>query len=129
MTARQLDGLSAETLSAICECVGLSHPRSVLSFALVNKYFYSVASAFLYRSIAFKAGSPEERVQDAQRCEHLLRRDSAFQHVRRFVVYSRYGHPLEFARESSDPLKWQRMPFEKLIGSPFVDHEQAMRAF
>ena len=91
--ARPLNRLPAETLLAICEYLGDSHPRSLLSLALANKHCYSVASTFLYRTITFKAHCPEQLAQDAQRCECLLRRDTAFRYVRRFVVHGYLKSP------------------------------------
>jgi hypothetical protein len=128
--------LPAETLSAICEYLAHSHPRSVLSLALANKHCYCVASAFLYRTIAFKAHCPEQLAQDAQRCEHLLRRDSAFRHVNRFIVHGRFQvthNPVrggcgedcrgEVNHVNQHPLEWQRMPCVKLVGSLYDDEQ------
>lgn len=50
MTATPLlDRLPAGMLSAICEYLEHSHPRSVLSLALANKHCYSIASTFLWQ--------------------------------------------------------------------------------
>ncbi|KAK4041740.1 hypothetical protein C8A01DRAFT_45172 [Parachaetomium inaequale] len=131
MTAVRFDDLPVETLSSICEYLGHSHPSSVLSFALANKHCYSVATAVLYRTIAIKACHAEELIHDAQQCEHLLRRDSAFRHVRRLVVYGRLVDPAEavWYYGAGQPLGLERVPCEKLMGSPYEDDEQTIEYF
>ncbi|KAH6854996.1 hypothetical protein B0I37DRAFT_388794 [Chaetomium sp. MPI-CAGE-AT-0009] len=110
-----LDNLPVEILSAICDYIRHSHPPSLLSLALANKRWYSVACAFLYQTIVVKACHPEQLALDTQKCEDLLRRDSAFCHVRRFIVYGRLDKPClhDHSRER------KRMPFQKLFGSPY----------
>ncbi|KAK3298475.1 uncharacterized protein B0H64DRAFT_415168 [Chaetomium fimeti] len=109
------DCLPVEILSVICDYIGDSHPPSVLSLALTNKHCYSVACAFLYQAIAIEGCHPQQLALDAQKCEDLLRRDSAFCHVRRFAVYGRCEEPCL----CDDSLERKRMPFQKLFWSPY----------
>ncbi|RKU42382.1 hypothetical protein DL546_003255 [Coniochaeta pulveracea] len=128
--------LPAEILAAACEYLADAHPPSVLSLGLANKHWYSVTSRFLYRTIAFKVGSQKQLAQDARRCEYLLRRDSAFAHVRRFIVHTRFEaipnpvaegcgryYRLEDNHSDQQPLQWQRMPCAKLVGSLYDDDQ------
>ncbi|KAH6628421.1 hypothetical protein F5144DRAFT_594451 [Chaetomium tenue] len=113
------NSLPVEILSAICDHIGHSHPPSVLSFALTNKRHYSIACAFLYQTIVVEACDPEQLVSDVQRCEDSLRRDSAFSHVRRFIVYGGFWKP----PHGDHSLERKPMPFKKLFGSPYVDDD------
>ncbi|KAJ4294793.1 hypothetical protein N0V88_005027 [Collariella sp. IMI 366227] len=126
MTVLSLDYLPFETLSAIRNYLEHSHPPSVLSFALANKRCYAVASAFWYRNITFGVGPSELLAQDAQRCEDLLRRDSAFQHVRRVIVYGQPGgllgrvyFPGDEGASTDQPSTWERLRPAKLIKWPY----------
>jgi hypothetical protein len=113
------DNLPVEILSAICEHITHSHPPSVLSLALANKRYYSIASAFLYQTIAIEACDAEQLVLNTQRCEDFLRRDSAFSHVRRFIVRGQ----LAKTPDSDPALGREWMPFQRLFGSPYVDDD------
>ncbi|KAL2136740.1 hypothetical protein VTI74DRAFT_1781 [Chaetomium olivicolor] len=127
-----LDHLPLEILSAIRDYLGCSHPPSVLSFGLANKRCYSIASAFLYQSIAFKVESPGQVAKDARRCRYLLHRDFAFQHVRRFIVYGKpeafvdhEGHShTEDYHSNYQPSTWERMPCSKVIKWPDDDDDE-----
>lgn len=135
-----LDSLPTETLSAVCDYLRYSHAPSLLSLGLANKRGYAIASIFLYRTIVFKADSPEQLDHDVQRCVYLLGRDSAFRHVRRFVVHGDGEFETAFLRSDKGamaaqddcggyPLEWQRVPCAELIGSPHDSDEQAMESF
>ncbi|EAQ89721.1 predicted protein [Chaetomium globosum CBS 148.51] len=113
------NNLPVEILFTICEHIGHSHPSSVLSFALTNKRNYSIACAILYRTIVVEACHSEQLALDTQRCEDLLRRDSAFPHVRRFIVYGGFWKP----SYDNHSLERKPMPFKKLFGSPYDDDE------
>ncbi|KAH6853215.1 hypothetical protein B0I37DRAFT_409406 [Chaetomium sp. MPI-CAGE-AT-0009] len=148
-TACRLLDVPTEILWAIFDYIGDSHPRSLLSLALVNKRHYSAASPFLYRSLTFQVDNPEQLTQDAQRCELLLRRDSAFPHVRRLIVHGRLGleppqgsHSPTLSPTPSPPraapelavsladegLGRQRMPCAKLVGSLYHEYNQSSLA-
>lgn len=136
-TACRLLDVPTEALWAIFDYIGDSHPLSLLSLALVNKRHYSAVSPLLYRSLTFQVDNPEQLTQDAQRCELLLRRDSAFPHVTRLIVHGRLGpeHPQgshsppraapELAVSLADEaLGRQRMPCAKLVGSLYHEYNQ-----
>lgn len=112
-----LDYIPVEILYAICEYVGHSYPPSVLSLALANKRCYAVACPFLYQTIFIEACHPEQLVLDTKRCEDLLRRDSAFSHVRRFILHGQLQKPCR--RDHS--LEKERMPLRKIFASLYND--------
>ncbi|KAK0666623.1 hypothetical protein QBC41DRAFT_230201 [Cercophora samala] len=79
-----------EILLQVCELLGDTHESSLLSFALTNKYCYSIASRLLFRTITFNITTLSRFRNDIRQCIRILRRDKAFQHVHRLVLSGCY---------------------------------------
>ncbi|KAK4203621.1 hypothetical protein QBC40DRAFT_274637 [Triangularia verruculosa] len=75
-----------EILLHICELLNHIHEPSLRSFALSNKYCYSVACGLLFRSLTFNITTPSRLRTHVRKCSRLLQRDDAFHHVRRVVL-------------------------------------------
>lgn len=85
-----LNNLGPLILRRICGWVYWEHTKDLLEFALVNKYWYSIAKQLLYRTIHVDLNyedfyTMEQTVQD---CRNILTRDHAFRHVRCLVITS-----------------------------------------
>ncbi|KAG7293530.1 hypothetical protein NEMBOFW57_003582 [Staphylotrichum longicolle] len=79
-------GLPAEVLVRICQHVDEAHAPSLLSFALASRHCHSIAKTVLFRTLTFHISTAEGLLRHTQACTKILRRNQAFDHVRRVVL-------------------------------------------
>ncbi|KAK4120474.1 subtilisin-like protein [Parathielavia appendiculata] len=110
--------------------VGFINPVFVLSLGPTSKRYYSVVSAFLYRSIAFKGPQRTSASGGRPAMRTRPRSGSALGHLRRLVVYGGLEEP-QFNHPPSDDLlgpHLETMACAKLIGSADDGDDQVLRA-
>lgn len=72
MAVTTLEGLPAEILLHICECLECNYMASVAAFARACKYCYFAATALLFRTVKFEVSSRLQHFRDVQKCRAML---------------------------------------------------------
>lgn len=110
MAARTMESMPTEILLHIGRYLADSHSPSLLAFALANKWCFSVAIPFLFRTIKFELCTHDGLARDVQECQKLLERNASFQHVRRLIVDVDAGrdHDGDSKPPSNPDRRWRR---------------------
>lgn len=87
MGSTNFESLHSELIRRVCDYLDETHPESLLAFARVNKTCYAVASGLVFRTIKLTVSDGPQLVQDVQKWEAILVRESGFRHVRRLILH------------------------------------------
>lgn len=87
MGSTNFDNLHSELIGRVCEYLDETHPASLLAFSQASKTCYAIASTLLFRTIKFTISDAQQLVQDVEKWETILIRESGFRHVRRLILH------------------------------------------